>query len=212
MTSNFPEDLIKASRTARRVVVFTGAGISAESGLPTFREAQTGLWAKYDPLELATPDAFRRNPTLVWQWYAWRRQLAEDAAPNPGHLAVAQMDTILNDLTVVTQNIDGLHQRAGSSDVIELHGNIHRVACFDCRHRPVDWDHAAQEPPACPLCGGMLAARCGLVWRTAPGCRPPERHQCRQERRSLHLGWDIGAGPSCCLDSDRSSPSRRPHA
>ncbi len=166
MTSNFPEALIEASRAARQIVIFTGAGMSAESGLPTFREAQTGLWATYDPHELATPDAFRRNPELVWQWYAWRRQLAENAVPNSGHLAVAELGSSTDNLTLITQNIDGLHQCAGSSELIELHGNIHRVACFACGHQPLDWDRAAQEPPACPVCGGLL--RPDVVWFGEP--------------------------------------------
>lgn len=162
MRPHFPEALIEASRAARHVVVFTGAGMSAESGLPTFREAQTGLWARYDPHELATPEAFSRNPALVWQWYAWRRRLAEEATPNPGHEAVAQMGDLIEQLTVVTQNIDGLHQEAGSTNVIELHGNIHRVVCFTCRHQPEAWERETEEPPPCPVCGGLL--RPDVVW------------------------------------------------
>lgn len=162
MTSTFPKSLIEASRAASRVVVFSGAGMSAESGLPTFREAQTGLWAQYDPHELATPDAFRRDPTLVWQWYAWRRKLAEEASPNAGHEAVARMGDYVEQLTVVTQNIDGLHQQAGSANVIELHGNIQRVVCFGCQDRPDEWDSAAEEPPICEVCNQLL--RPDVVW------------------------------------------------
>lgn len=162
MAVTFPQPLIDASRAARHIVVFTGAGMSAESGLPTFREAQTGLWAQYDPHELATPDAFRRHPALVWQWYGWRRRLAEEAEPNSGHRAVARMSAHVNQLTVVTQNIDGLHQQAGSKNVIELHGNIHRATCFNCGDRPDEWDAEAEEPPACQVCGGLL--RPDVVW------------------------------------------------
>ena len=110
--------------------VLTGAGISAESGVPTFREAQTGLWAKYDPLELATPEAFARDPELVWRWYRWRRELVARAEPNAGHRALADLQALVPRLTLVTQNVDGMHQRAGSRDVIEFHGNLFTDRCF----------------------------------------------------------------------------------
>lgn len=157
-----PRELVERARAAERVVVFTGAGISAESGLPTFREAQTGLWARYDPMELATPQAFQRNPQLVWQWYAWRRELATKSEPNPGHVSIARLAQLVPQLVLITQNIDGLHQRAGSQDPIELHGNIHRVKCFRCEHQPADWDRAAESPPPCTVCGGLL--RPDVVW------------------------------------------------
>jgi NAD-dependent deacetylase len=135
-------DLIESLHQARHVTVLTGAGISAESGVPNFRDAQTGLWAKYDPQDLATPQAFRRNPRLVWEWYAWRRELVSKAEPNPGHLALVRLERYITEyarrtpphvssFTLITQNVDGLHQRAGSQNVIELHGNIHRTKCFD---------------------------------------------------------------------------------
>ncbi|MEJ2749938.1 MAG: Sir2 family NAD-dependent protein deacetylase, partial [Anaerolineae bacterium] len=121
---SIPNELVTALHRAQHVVVLTGAGISAESGVPTFREAQTGLWARYDPQELATPQAFRRHPQLVWKWYEWRRGLVAKAEPNPGHLALAALARHVPQLTLVTQNVDGLHQWAGSENVIELHGNI----------------------------------------------------------------------------------------
>jgi NAD-dependent deacetylase len=127
----FPPDLIRQLAAAKRVTVLTGAGVSAESGVPTFRDAQTGLWATFSPEDLATPRAFRRNPRLVWEWYAWRRQLVADAKPNPAHLALAEMETLFPHFQLITQNVDGLHQRAGSRKVIELHGNITRTKCFD---------------------------------------------------------------------------------
>src|SRR5262245_55560304 len=126
----FSAELINAIRAAQRVVVLTGAGVSAESGIPTFRDAQTGLWSRFRPEELATPDAFRRNPQLVWDWYEWRRGLVARAEPNAGHRALAQMEALVPALTLITQNVDGLHQRAGSRTVIELHGNIWRNKCF----------------------------------------------------------------------------------
>jgi NAD-dependent deacetylase len=142
------------------VCVLTGAGVSAESGVPTFREAQTGLWSKYDPLELATPEAFERDPELVWRWYRWRRDLVARAAPNAGHHALAELQSLVPRLTLVTQNVDGMHQRAGSRDVIEFHGNIFANRCF-ADGRIVDAD-AGDGVPTCPDCGGYL--RPGVVW------------------------------------------------
>ena len=106
---DFPTHLIAILRDAAHIVILTGAGVSAESGIPTFRQAQTGLWAQYSPEQLATPDAFRRNPGLVWRWYQWRKQLVSSAAPNPAHIALAHMQTAARQLTLITQNVDGLH-------------------------------------------------------------------------------------------------------
>src|SRR4026209_1949590 len=127
----FPPELLRCLVAAQRVTVLTGAGVSAESGVPTFRDAQTGLWAKFRPDELATPRAFQRNPRLVWEWYEWRRKLVADANPNPAHLALVEMEKMFPQFHLITQNVDGLHQRAGSRNVIELHGNITRTKCFD---------------------------------------------------------------------------------
>lgn len=161
-TFPFPTELIRILRSAQKVAVLTGAGISAESGVPTFREAQTGLWAQYDPQQLATPHAFRENPRLVWEWYAWRRKLVTDAAPNAGHYALAQLAARLPGLTLITQNVDGLHQRAGSQDVIELHGNLTRTKCFENEHAVETWPETAEVPPRCPICNGRL--RPDVVW------------------------------------------------
>ena len=113
-----------ALRAARHVCVLTGAGISAESGVPTFRDAQTGLWAQFRPEDLATPEAFARDPKRIWEWYEWRRGLVRQAEPNEGHRALVEVARLVPKLTLVTQNVDALHQRAGSRDVIEYHGNI----------------------------------------------------------------------------------------
>ncbi len=160
-----PTGLVKALRDAHHVVALTGAGISAESGVPTFREAQTGLWARYRPEDLATPQAFRNDPRLVWEWYTWRRKLVAQAEPNPGHLALAKMEQHSSIFTLITQNVDGLHQKAGSgsrSPVIELHGNIQRTKCFE-DNQPVDqWAEDEHIPPLCPRCGGFL--RPDVVW------------------------------------------------
>ncbi|HSJ05439.1 MAG TPA: NAD-dependent deacylase [Longimicrobiales bacterium] len=146
--------------TARHIVALTGAGISKDSGLPTFREAQTGLWARYRPEDLATPEAFARQPDVVWRWYAWRRSLVEAAVPNAGHVALAAMQRAAAAFTLVTQNVDGLHRRAGSTDAIELHGDITRIRCSACGlvHRR----HGPGEPPRCDACGGHL--RPDVVW------------------------------------------------
>lgn len=150
--------------SARSMVAFTGAGMSAESGVPTFRDAQTGLWQRYDPADLATPDAFRRDPALLWQWYSWRRQLVGVAEPNPGHLALADWASRSESFTVVTQNVDSLHQRAGSDTVLELHGNLHRDICsreLTPVRDPVPPD-VEGEPPRCPQCAAPL--RPDVVW------------------------------------------------
>jgi NAD-dependent deacetylase len=154
--------LIETLRSARYVVVLTGAGVSAESRIPTFREAQTGLWAKYSPEELATPQAFRRNPKLVWEWYTWRRELVAGAKPNPGHLALGELEQRVPQFTLITQNVDGLHQRAGSRSVIELHGNLNRTNCFEERNIVDSWPPTTELPPRCPRCGGHL--RPDVVW------------------------------------------------
>jgi NAD-dependent deacetylase len=156
-----PPELVEKLRAARRVAVLTGAGISAESGVPTFRDAQTGLWAQYDAYELATPEAFARNPKLVWDWYAWRRRLVAEAQPNPGHFALAQMQDLFESFDLSTQNVDGLHARAGSREVTELHGSIARIRCSRGCGEVKDFDDAA-SPPFCPRCGAPL--RPDLVW------------------------------------------------
>lgn len=161
-TVPIPEKLIADLKAAQHVAVLTGAGVSAESGVPTFREAQTGLWAKYDPGELATPQAFRRDPKLVWDWYAWRRELVSKAEPNPGHRALVDLAERVPRLTLITQNVDSLHYRAGSSDVIELHGNISRIICSRDRNIVKDWPETAETPPTCPDCNSYL--RPDVVW------------------------------------------------
>jgi len=157
-----PEKLREQLAKARSVAVLTGAGVSAESGVPTFRDAQTGLWAQFKPEELATPRAFRRNPKLVWEWYAWRRELVASAQPNPAHIALAELELLFPKFNLITQNVDGLHQRAGSQHVIELHGNITRTKCFDEDTVVEAWPETDAVPPKCPKCGGLL--RPDVVW------------------------------------------------
>jgi NAD-dependent deacetylase len=156
-----PPAVVTALRQARHVAVLTGAGISAESGIPTFRDALTGLWANYDPEELATPEAFARHPQVVWDWYASRRSAIRAAEPNAGHRALVRLAARAARCTLVTQNIDGLHQKAGSTGVIELHGNILRSRCS--REGVVVEEPASPErPPPCPRCGALL--RPDVVW------------------------------------------------
>lgn len=157
-----PNEMIAMLRDAERMVVLTGAGISAESGVPTFREAQTGLWSRYDPRELATPQAFERNPRLVWEWYEWRRSLIQKARPNLAHYALVDLEQATPTFKLVTQNIDGFHWLAGSRDMVELHGNIGRTKCFDDGHVVDSWPETDQVPPRCPSCGGYL--RPDVVW------------------------------------------------
>ena len=140
--------------------VLTGAGVSAESGVPTFRDSQEGLWAKYDPQDLATPEAFLADPELIWRWYRWRRELVAEAKPNPAHLALARLAELVPRFTLITQNVDGLHQRAGSDGVIEFHGNLFEDRCFVDGTLVVGDD--SLHLPTCPDCGGNL--RPGVVW------------------------------------------------
>jgi len=158
--ADIPGALVAALRDARHICVLTGAGVSAESGVPTFREAQDGLWAEYRPEDLATPDAFLADPALIWRWYRWRRDLVAEAEPNAGHHAIAQLSDLVPRLTLVTQNVDNLHQRAGSRDVIEFHGNIFEDHCFADGSLQVGDDTSAV--PLCSECGSNL--RPGVVW------------------------------------------------
>jgi len=166
MTIALADPVIAALRSARRLTVLTGAGISAESGVPTFRDAQTGLWSQYEPTQLATAQAFRSNPKMVWDWYQWRRDLVAKAAPNAGHLALAQLEARFSQpgarFTLITQNVDGLHQQAGSRGVVELHGNIRRTKCFTEDQVVEAWPPTDETPPHCPRCGGLL--RPDVVW------------------------------------------------
>ena len=164
-----PDALSIALRNARHLVVFTGAGVSAESGIPTFRDALSGLWERFDPAELATPEAFARDPALVWGWYEWRRMKVLQAQPNPAHRAIAALAERVPKLTLITQNVDDLHERAGSRDVIHLHGSLHAPRCFACG-RPHAISEVPEEPaegrrlepPRCQRCNGKV--RPGVVW------------------------------------------------
>jgi NAD-dependent deacetylase len=146
---------------ARRVLVLTGAGVSAESGIPTFR-GRGGWWRNEDPTRLATQDAFNRDPAYVWEWYQYRRGLVAAAEPNPGHVALAHLESEARSAHVATQNVDDLHERAGGTDVTHIHGSIWRVRCEHCRVERLDTTHPLPDlPPRCD-CGGLL--RPAVVW------------------------------------------------
>lgn len=160
------ERLVTRLRKAQTCLALTGAGVSQESGIPTFRDAQTGLWAKFDPKELATPEAFQKDPKMVWQWYEYRRGIIRQTRPNPAHYALAQLESLFPEFWLITQNIDGLHQLAGSKRIIELHGNIFRNKCSK-EGRPVEEIPKGEDvPPRCPVCGGYL--RPDVVWFNEP--------------------------------------------
>ncbi len=166
----FDQTLLTRLREARHVVVFTGAGVSAESGIATFRDALSGLWSRFDPMQLATPEAFEDDPELVWGWYESRRMQVLGTSPNPGHRAIAELAKRVTQLTLVTQNVDDLHERAGSANVLHLHGSLHQPRCSRCAEsfqmplappaEPAEGRRLA--PPRCAHCGGEV--RPGVVW------------------------------------------------
>ncbi len=172
-----PQDVVERMQAARRIFVLTGAGVSAESGIETFRAPGTGLWSQYSPKEVATPEAWARDPVKVWSWYSYRRRGARRAQPNPAHLALAQLERRIPQFTLATQNVDGLHQRAGSVSVVELHGSLFRFRCVregisvayvePDDEAPQATEHLETEeimtqPPTCPDCGANV--RPDIVW------------------------------------------------
>ena len=154
------DSLIDTLKNSESIVFFTGAGISAESGIATFR-GKEGLWNKFKPEELANFDAFMRNPELVWEWYNYRRRIVHEAKPNAAHLTIAEMQNHFKDVTVVTQNVDNLHRRAGSKKIFELHGNIEKNYCINCKKDFNEELDFSSGVPKCD-CGGLI--RPGVVW------------------------------------------------
>nr|BCX01912.1 MAG: NAD-dependent protein deacylase [Bacteroidota bacterium] len=158
-------ETIRRLREARRLAVLTGAGVSAESGVPTFRSPE-GLWSRFRPEELARVEAFLRNPDLVWAWYAHRRQIIRQVQPNAAHRILAALEDRYPDFTLITQNVDNLHRRAGSRNLIELHGNLERNYCIACARPWQEEDDEPQAVPRCPDCGGLV--RPDVVWFGEP--------------------------------------------
>jgi NAD-dependent deacetylase len=159
---NISHRLRSLLRTAESICVLTGAGISAESGVETFR-GSNGLWSKLKPEELASFDAFMRNPELVWEWYNYRKKIILDVKPNPAHSALARLEELANDFTLVTQNIDNLHRRAGSKNILELHGNIERSYCIGCGKYFAHVEITPEKKvPRCSSCNGII--RPDVVW------------------------------------------------
>ncbi len=147
---------------ASSLSVLTGAGISSESGIPTFR-GEEGLWKNYSPQELASPEAFRRDPSLVWEWYDWRRKIIHGATPNAGHTALSRLEEEKDRFTLITQNIDGLHQKAGNRNIIEIHGSIWELRCTNCSYTIKNYEVPLDPlPPVCDRCDAIM--RPGTVW------------------------------------------------
>lgn len=185
--------LIDRLANARYVVAFTGAGVSAESGVATFR-AKDGLWSRFKPEELANVQAFLANPQMVWEWYQARREVMLGAEPNAGHRALVEMEKLVRHMSVITQNIDGLHGGAGSTEVVELHGNMRRNFCQQCGRR---YDEEAllhvREVPRCE-CGGNI--RPDIVWF---GEYLPADAMALAERRSKEAGVFFSIGTSAVV-------------
>jgi NAD-dependent deacetylase len=197
--------IVGALRGGKHVVALTGAGVSAESGIPTFRDKQTGLWEKFDASELATPSAFQRDPALVWGRYEWRRSLVLTARPNPAHQALAAIAKFVPRFTLITQNVDDLHERAGSEETLHLHGSLSRPYCEGCRqpyvHPPgipeFPVGGARLEPPRCTVCASMI--RPGVVWFGESLPEMPWRAACEAAKQS-----DVFF---CCGTSSRVQPA-----
>jgi NAD-dependent deacetylase len=183
---------------ASSVVILTGAGISEESGIPTFRGSD-GLWKNLKPEELATPQAFAKDPRLVWEWYDWRRGLIAKAEPNAGHHALVQLEAAKPNFTLITQNVDGLHDRAGSRRVLKLHGDIWRMQCSECgRNWP---DRRAPLPKLPPHCGCGAVARPGVVWFGEPlgEVWAEAEHAAREAEVLLVVGTSAVVSPAANL-------------
>jgi NAD-dependent deacetylase len=162
MSFDINPEVVQRLRTASHVAVLTGSGVASECGVPSAKDSLTGPWAEYDRSELATQQGFLRNPRLVWEWYAHRRAVIDQLEPGASHYALVDLEQYFQDFLLITQSVDGLHWRAGSRDLLELHGNIARTRCFECGGYAQGWDEDGSIPPVCAHCGGML--RPDVVW------------------------------------------------
>ncbi len=173
-----------------KIAVLTGAGISKASGIPTYRDGPESLWRNFHPQDLATPEAFARDPKLVWEFYDWRRQRMAHARPNPAHFTLAEMESVFPHFTLVTQNIDGLHRAAGNRHILYLHGDIWRVRCTECDYRAEDRRVPLPElPPHCPRCHALL--RPDIVW-FHEALDPWTLHQAEQAFRTADIALVVG--------------------
>ena len=202
------QNAVQALKHARRVTVLTGAGVSKESGVPTYRDALTGLWANYSFEDLASPQGYMRDPAMVWDWYEERRSQLKVVQPNPGHIALAQLAARYDQFLLITQNVDDLHERGGSSDVIHLHGHLMLTRCFsDCRGNPTriepkDYVMRDTSPPLCPYCGRWL--RPDVVWFTE---MLPQADFQRAQKASLSCDVMLVVGTSGMVYPAASLPS-----
>jgi NAD-dependent SIR2 family protein deacetylase len=176
---------------ASSIAILTGAGISAESGIPTFRGA-AGLWKQFRAEDLATPDAFSRDPELIWEWYAWRRSLISQAQPNPGHLALAELERRTPRFALITQNVDGLHQRAGSRNILEVHGSIWKLRCTKCSREWHDQAVPLILPPHCECERSRARALSG----SAKVCRATCGYPPKPQQRDPMCSWPLARPPS----------------
>jgi NAD-dependent deacetylase len=190
MSLTLPEDVLRRLRSARRVVALTGGGMAAESGVPSFRDSRVGVWAQYDVSELATPQAFLRNPRLVWEWYDYRRRGADAARPSPAHYALVDLEQYYPAFTLVTQTIDSLHWRAGSRDLVELNGCLRRSRCYEAGHMVQTWDEDGEIPPRCPHCGSPLRPDVVLFGEGLPHA---ELRRAQQAVEACDLFMAVGA-------------------
>lgn len=193
---------LKRLQSAYTIVVLTGAGMSAPSGVPTFR-GKEGLWKKFSPQELANPEAFLKNPELVWEWYRWRRELMQTVKPNLGHYALVDMGAFIPEFNIVTQNVDNLHQVAGTENVTELHGNILRNRCIDCNSfvPESEIDFNGKAVPKCKKCRGLI--RPDVVWF---GEMLPEAALAKAQQLSAEAEIFIAIGTSATVEPAASLP------
>jgi NAD-dependent deacetylase len=159
-----PKEINEILRISKHVAVFTGAGISAESGIPTFRDVENGIWENVDLHKVATERGYKKDPVFAWNWYEWARNEVATKKPNPAHQIIAELEKYISEVTVITQNVDDLHERAGSSNVLHIHGTLQKIRCMECDYQndvttiPSDFS----QPHICPECRGIL--RPDVVW------------------------------------------------